>query len=143
MKGWGASSYPFLSMPTWQVVQRSTLGVGVKITSSVRLAGMIWLIFREGLARSRMGRLRTNQTKPRWMVLSFSSRRVFSAKSSFCVFSASIFVFSRAATRALASSRRRSTSSSFRRRSCHFFSSPSSFDLFFAAPPAPWCAASS
>ena len=32
--GWGLSSYPFLSMPKWQVVQRSTFGVGVKTTSS-------------------------------------------------------------------------------------------------------------
>ncbi len=58
-KGWGAFSYPFLSMARWQVVQRSTFGVPEKFTSSTRLPGMIWLILREGLARSRMGRFRT------------------------------------------------------------------------------------
>src|SRR3989442_632756 len=75
-------------MPRWQVVQRSTFGVPVKITSSWRFAVMIWLTLRVGFARSRMGRLRTKDANPGWIFRSFSSSRFFSANSSAWVFSA-------------------------------------------------------
>ena len=52
----------------------------VKITSSIRLAGMIWLTFSDGLARSSTGRLRTKETKPGWILASRSSSRVRSVE---------------------------------------------------------------
>jgi hypothetical protein len=59
-------------------VQRSTLGVPLKITSSWRFAVMIWLIFSEGFAMSMMGRLRTLAIQPWSMALIRRSSRVFS-----------------------------------------------------------------
>ena len=116
VKGCAASSYPFLSIPRWQVVQRSTLGVPVKMTSSWRFAVMIWLTFREGLARSRIGRLRTIEgMTPGWIFRSLSWSRVFSANSSRCAFSASRRVFSRSVTLPRAASRSAITFSSWRR----------------------------
>src|SRR5207245_387870 len=71
-----------------------TLGVPLKTTSSWRFVGMIWLIFRDGLARSMTGMLRMKETTPGWILCSFSSSRLYSAYISFCVFSASSLVFS-------------------------------------------------
>ena len=70
---------------------------------------MIWLTFRVGFARSRMGRLRTKDATPGWILRSFSSSRFFSANSSAWVFSAASRVFSSSATFAWAASRSAST----------------------------------
>jgi hypothetical protein len=120
-------------MPRWQVVQRSTFGVPEKITSSWRLVGMIWLIFRDGLARSRTGMLRTNDTNPGWIWWSLSCSRLYSAYMSFCVLSASSLVFSRSCRCFAAAAFRASMSSSSSFSFCQRFSRSSSRRFLLAA----------
>ena len=65
-------------------MQRSTFGVPVKITSSNRFAGMIWLTFSDGLARSRIGRLRTRLHEARASIVEArpASRRLLREQAS-------------------------------------------------------------
>ena len=103
----------------------------VKITSSWRFAGRIWLTFSEGFAMSRMGRLRTDLREAGLDLARASPRGAsLSAKSSACAFSASTLFFSRAASLSVAACCSARTASSFSRYSSNCCSSSSRWAFF-------------
>jgi hypothetical protein len=55
----GASSKPGLLIPTWQVTQRSILGISMKFTSLCRSLTTTCVTFMVGAVKSRNGALRT------------------------------------------------------------------------------------